>query len=120
MNLVADESVHGPIVHALRALGHAVAYVAETCSGSQDDEVLSMANRLEAVLFTADRDFGELVLRMGRASHGVVLLRLHGLSQDAKVAAVNELLASHTDPLSSSFTTVAPGITHVRTRKRPS
>jgi predicted nuclease of predicted toxin-antitoxin system len=31
---------------------------------------------------TTDKDFGELVFRQGLAHHGVVLLRLHGLTND--------------------------------------
>ena len=37
---------------------------------------------LPAVLITADKDFGELVYRLGRIHAGVVLIRLAGLSPE--------------------------------------
>jgi predicted nuclease of predicted toxin-antitoxin system len=38
-----------------------------------DEAVLTMANQNEALLLTADKDFGELVFRQQRLSTGVVL-----------------------------------------------
>jgi len=61
MNLVADESVDGPIVERLRQDGHAVFYIAELDPGIDDDAVLDEANRSGALLITSDKDFGELV-----------------------------------------------------------
>ena len=44
MNFLADESVDGPIVEALREDGHDLQYVAEISPGITDDEVLDAAN----------------------------------------------------------------------------
>ncbi len=76
MNFVADESVDQPIVSRLRADGHLVEAVSELSPGITDDEVLSEATDQGEVLLTADKDFGELVYRQGRASTVVVLIRL--------------------------------------------
>lgn len=84
MNLVCDEGIERQIVDALRAAGHTVWYVAEMRPGISDDEVLEKAAAEEATVVTNDKDFGELVFRQGRAHHGVVLLRLHGLDADKK------------------------------------
>lgn len=52
-------------------------YVAEFDSGITDKEVLDRANQAQALLLTADKDFGELVFRRKLLSaRGVVLLRL--------------------------------------------
>ena len=45
MNLLADESVDGPIVERLRQAGHRVWYVAEMQPGISDDAVLDWVNR---------------------------------------------------------------------------
>ena len=45
MNLLADESVDGPIVDRLRADNHSVLYVAELDPGISDDVVLHQAER---------------------------------------------------------------------------
>jgi len=63
VNLVADESVDRPIVERLRRDGHTVESIAERSPGVDDHQVLELSVRLKAVLLTADRDFGEMVIR---------------------------------------------------------
>jgi predicted nuclease of predicted toxin-antitoxin system len=63
MNLLADEGVDRPVVEQLRQDGHDVLYVAEMEPSINDDVVLMRANQHQAVLLTADKDFGELVYR---------------------------------------------------------
>ena len=86
MRLVADESVDGPTVSALRAAGHAVLFIAETSPGIEDAEVLVIARREQAVLLTADKDFGELVFRNGEPHCGVLLIRSPEDNPDEKAA----------------------------------
>ncbi len=95
MNLLADEDVDRPIVERLRRDGHHVEYVAEMQPGLSDDAVLDLANQQEALLLTADKDFGELVFRQGRATCGVILIRLAGVSPDRKAEIVSSALAAH-------------------------
>ena len=80
MTFVADEGVDGAVVAELRSEGYDVLYVADMSPGISDDEVLNRANGKQALLVTEDKDFGELVFRLGRIHKGVVLLRLNGLS----------------------------------------
>jgi predicted nuclease of predicted toxin-antitoxin system len=68
LNILADESVDGPIVKRLRQEGHTVQYIAEMTPGITDDMVLELANQEAALLLTADKDFGELVFRQRRVS----------------------------------------------------
>ena len=67
MNLLADESVDRQVVERLRQDGYAVLYIAELEPSIPDDVVLKRANETAALLITADKDFGELVFRKGRA-----------------------------------------------------
>ena len=78
MNLVADESVDQPIVDRLRQDGHTVLSIADLDPGIADNAVLRLADQNSALLLTADKDFGELVFRMGNIHTGVVLTRLAG------------------------------------------
>jgi predicted nuclease of predicted toxin-antitoxin system len=117
MNILADESVDGPIVARLRQDGHRVESVAEMSPSISDDEVLDRAHRLQAVLMTADKDFGELVFRLHRASCGVVLIRLAGLSPTAKARLVSEAMSSHAERMVDSFTVVSTGAVRIRHRK---
>ena len=114
MNLLADESVESPIVDRLRDMGHTVRSVAELAPGIDDDSVLDEANRNGALLVTADKDFGELVFRMGRNAAGVVLIRLAGLSAAAKADTVSAAFASRAHEMSSAFSVVSAGRIRIR------
>ena len=78
MKILADESVDKQIVGRLRAHGHDVLFVAELDPGIDDEVVLGLSRKAEAILVTADRDFGELHL----LHTGVLLIRLAGLKPD--------------------------------------
>ena len=119
MNLLADESVDRPIVDRLRADNHPVLYVAELAPGISDDEVLQRANRSGALLITADRDFGELVFRLGRIHRGVVLIRLAGLSLEAKAHTVSRVVADRGDGLLHAFSVISPGSVRIRRSIEP-
>ncbi|MCC6536144.1 MAG: DUF5615 family PIN-like protein [Bryobacterales bacterium] len=75
MRLVADENIEGPTVYALRAAGHDVIFIAEASPGIEDGEVLEIARREQALLLTADKDFGELIFRNREPHCGVLLIR---------------------------------------------
>jgi predicted nuclease of predicted toxin-antitoxin system len=114
MNLLADESVEQEVVERLRADGHDTVYVAELSPSITDDQVLDEANARSALLVTADKDFGELVYRLGRIHAGVVLTRLAGLSPSAKADAVSELFRDHAAELAGAFCVIAPGSIRIR------
>lgn len=113
MKFVADEGIERQVVKRLRRENHDVLYVAEMEPGRPDDDVLFSAMSDGAVLLTNDKDFGELVYRQGRASSGVVLIRLAGLSADTKAAFVAKAVAEHADEL-CGFTVISPGMVRVR------
>lgn len=92
MNFLADEGVDRQIVERLRQNDHQVFYVAEFEPGTSDDVILSQANDIQAPLLTADKDFGELVYRQGLIHAGVILIRLAGLSPDAKAMIVAKVV----------------------------
>lgn len=91
--------------------------MAEQAPGSDDGAVLSRAAASEALLLTADKDFGEIVFRQGRASCGVLLLRLSGLPNARKAELVAGAVARFGDELRGAFTVVTPGA--IRRRERP-
>ncbi len=119
MNLLADEGVDKSVVDRLREDGHTVAYVAELAPGIDDSAVLSQANQNSALLITTDKDFGELVSRMGQIQAGVVLLRLEGLSPERKASTVSSVLAGRGHELLSSFSVITPGLVRVRRSEEP-
>jgi len=114
MNFMADEGVDREIVQRLRKEGHEVAYIAEMDYGISDEMDLKQAKEKEALLVTADKDFGELILRQGQMRAGVLLLRLAGLSAEKKCALVAAVVREYADKLRRGFSVISPGVVRVR------
>lgn len=114
MNLLADEGVDRQIVERLRQEGYSVLYIAEMEPGISDDLVLEKANQVEALLLTADKDFGELVFRQHRITSGVVLLRLAGSSPIQKAEIVALALKQRGTELKDAFSVITAKAIRVR------
>ncbi len=114
MKFIADANVDKPIVEHLRKDGHDVLYVMEMEQSISDDEVILQANHESALLLTADKDFGELVFRQNRIVHGVVLIRLAGLSPQKKAEVVSIAVQERAIELPQNFTVITPGAVRIR------
>lgn len=114
MILLADESVDRQIVDQLREDGHTVLYVTEMDPGISDEAVLSLANEKEAVLLTADRDFGELNFRQRKVSKGIILIRLAGLTPSSKADKVYLAVKKHSQDMQSAFSVFTPSSIRIR------
>lgn len=119
MTLLCDEGVDRPIVEHLRQAGFEVLYVAEMEAGLPDEGVLERANQANALLITADKDFGELVFRQRRLSGGVVLLRLAGLDEETKRDAVLSVLTAYESELLGAFSVITPKRVRIRPGPEP-
>ncbi len=108
MKLLADECIERSIVRQLRNDGFIVDAVAELIPGASDTSIIELANEKRELLLTADKDFGELVFRQRKISHGIILIRLHGLSGKVKGELVAQALREHQDKLAGSFTVIEP------------
>lgn len=114
MRLLCDEGVDQQIVEKLREREHNVTYIAEVTPGATDDEVFDQANQAGALLVTTDKDFGELVFRQRRIPHGVLLIRLAGLSQQRKAALVASAVQQYGNELEGAFAVLDPGRVRIR------
>ena len=103
MKLVADENVDQQIVDRLRAGGHEVLFVAELDPGIDDEAVLLRSRQANAILLTADKDFGELVFRQRLLHAGVLLIRLAGVAPGVKATLVATMLERHGEELGAGF-----------------
>jgi predicted nuclease of predicted toxin-antitoxin system len=98
MRILANENFPGPVVRALRELGHDVLWVQEIMRGASDVEVLSRAQAERRILATFDRDFGELAFRFGLpAECGIIFFRLRGTSPETDNSRAIAALTSRTD-----------------------
>ena len=116
MILFADENIERQIVERLREDGHEVLYVAEFQPSISDSVVLARANEKNALLVTADKDFGELVFRRNLATVGVILVRLPGLPANTKAEIVSGVLSQHARELPTAFTVITAQTVRIRPR----
>lgn len=82
--------------------------------GISDDEVLQLANSEGAILLTFDKDFGELVFRLGRVAAGVILIRLFGLSPADKAEILINAISAHSNELLGAFTVITSKSIRIR------
>ncbi len=90
----------------MRNDNYTIETIIETTPGITDEEVLSAANRLEAILLTEDKDFGELTYRLQLKNHGIILLRMSGEKLADRMAQLYRLFENYENKLSDSFSVV--------------
>ncbi|MBX2972441.1 MAG: DUF5615 family PIN-like protein [Flavobacteriales bacterium] len=115
MRFVADESVDGNVIRALRSAGHRITSIAEEIPSTKDHDVLAFAMARDEVLLTEDKDFGEIVHNHRKQHSGVVLMRMNAMSPMDRVARTLMVISVHEDRLKGAFTV----ITAKRVRIRP-
>ncbi len=114
MRFLADENLHADLVRWLRSRGHDVSYAAETMASEPDESLLRRARAEARILVTDDKDFGDLVVRKGLASAGVLLLRLRNPSVAGRVARLAALWSSVEARLPGGFIVISDNRVRVR------
>lgn len=104
---LADESVDFRIVTSLRDEGYDIEAVLEINPSISDEQVLHMANELKAILFTEDKDFGDLTYRLNKPNLGIILIRMSGSPIQKKMSKIFKVLEEYLDKLSYSFTVIS-------------
>jgi predicted nuclease of predicted toxin-antitoxin system len=115
VRILADENVPRPIVVWLRGEGHDVLYAAESLAQTSDDDLLTEAEAQKYILLTEDKDFGGLVFRDRRNTHGVILLRMEDKPAADRLARLQAAWAAIESNLPGHFIVV----TEKRLRMRP-
>ena len=117
MRLLADECVAHSIVERLRRDGFDVAAAADICPSEEDEQVLAQAYQDDRVLLTADKDFGDLVIRFRQAARGVVNISLGDLPAATRVEIVAARLQELGPRVVGNLVTIEPN--RVRMRRLP-
>ena len=117
MNILADESVDFPVIVRLRQDGYIIEEVGTLYMKLSDPGVLALAVRQHQLLLTADRDFGDMIMRdLSQAPReGVVLYRLKHIPIAQKVQTIAEAFARHEAQMADAFTVIE----QQRIRHRP-
>lgn len=114
MRFLADECCDSILVDALRSQGHDVLFVMESLRGASDEAILVRAFDEDRLLITEDKDFGELVYRLRRPTHGILLLRFDVQDRETKIPRILELLTDESDRLFGSFVVLEPEKVRIR------
>lgn len=75
MLFLVDESVGKKFSDIVKNSGEDVLFVGDAIPKVDDEIVLSFANKENRVIITADKDFGELIFKLGKSSAGIILFR---------------------------------------------
>lgn len=118
MRFLANENFPRTSVNRLRELGYSIASVIEDSPGATDADVLVRATNEERIILTFDRDYGELIYRLGMPSpRGVVYFRYVPLTPDEPAQDLLRLLNLEGVSLEGRFTVLER--TQVRQRPLP-
>jgi predicted nuclease of predicted toxin-antitoxin system len=94
-SVVVDESVDFRFIEALQnhhILTHSILIESP---GLSDDQVLHIANQSSSILLTEDKDFGELVIRLGKNHSGIVLASIDGRPNEHEIDRACKLNTEH-------------------------
>lgn len=103
MNLLADEHIDAIVIAWLRDTGHDVLSVRETVPGASDFALTTIAYDESRAILTEDKDFGELVFRLGRPIPGLLLLRYQVRSRQEHIETFKYQWPSIAGRLSGKF-----------------
>jgi|SRR5208337_384453 len=111
---IADECFSGLILRALRDAGFDVIRSADIRPSASDVEVLALAFSEGRVLLTEDTDFGDLIVRFGLQTHGVIRLDLRSLSRTARVQRTLHALMQLGEGVRGAIISIEPSRIRIR------
>ena len=114
LKLCLDESLDNRIAKALRALNFDFISVSEYSKGIPDKEVLELARKLNAVLVTEDRDFGEWVFAHHERDVSIIYLRYKVSEIKEITGSLVNVLREKKQNLQSRFIVITPRKIRVR------
>jgi predicted nuclease of predicted toxin-antitoxin system len=114
VSFIADECFSGPLLRALRIAGYDVSRSAETLPAAPDQAVLALALTQGRVMLTEDTDFGELTVRLGLPTYGIIRVDLRLLSRSDREARIVAAVRALGDRVIGALVTVEPARTRLR------
>ncbi len=114
MKLLLDTCVSPRTRTALAAAGHDAIWTGDWTPDPGDEAILAFAYRESRILFTLDKDFGELAVVFGKPHSGIV--RLVDIHPSRQASVCEDVLARYGTELAAGAIVT---ITADRTRLRP-
>lgn len=114
MKFIVDESTGKAVAEFLNKKYDTV-YVGKDHKGIEDREIMDKADGEERIIVTNDKDFGELAVKEGKESEGILILRLEIETPENKIKTVENILKEHRDKLENNL--VIAKEDQIKTRK---
>lgn len=113
MQFLVDESVGKKFSDIVKDSGRNVVFAGDAIPEVDDEEVLRFANEGDLILITADKDFGELIFKLGKSSAGVILIRTSVTDPEKRFEMAKDAL----DKAKGKFIVIEVGQIRVRNLK---
>lgn len=94
MRFLVDECTGKKLCLLLEEKGHNMFFVGDIMPSAPDKEVIKKAADENRVLITDDKNFGEVVFKLGRPTKGVILLRIDPVPKK-RIEAITHLLKNY-------------------------
>jgi predicted nuclease of predicted toxin-antitoxin system len=93
MRFIVDESTGKRLHILLKSAGHDSLFVRDIMISSTDEAVLARSEtEKERILITDDKDFGELIFRLGKPATGVIFLRPEETDPKQRFETLNKVI----------------------------
>ncbi|WP_432419284.1 DUF5615 family PIN-like protein [Gracilimonas sediminicola] len=73
-----------------------------------------MANQSSSILLTEDKDFGELVIRLGKNHSGIILVRIDGRPNEHEIDRACRLVTEHYKEMTNNFSVITENKLRIR------
>ena len=110
MKFLVDVNLGRKFTNLLKEAGHDALFAKDLLPLHSDEEILSKAEHDKRAVITNDKDFGELIFKLGRPAYGIILLRASTTDPKERF----ELVKSAIDKAEGRFIVVKEGQIRVR------
>ncbi|PJZ43730.1 DUF5615 family PIN-like protein [Leptospira brenneri] len=114
VSILADENVDYRLIKLLRSEGHKVFSVLEENKGITDLQVIELAKKIDAIILTLDKDFGEWVFAHKEYSNGIIFLRYSPKDFKEIFNSLNILLRRNSRELDGKFVVLSKNKIRIR------
>ncbi|HMP22008.1 MAG TPA: DUF5615 family PIN-like protein [Ferruginibacter sp.] len=111
---IVDMGVGKTIENWLKHAAYSVFSISQINPEMQDDEIISLANKQNAIIITMDKDFGELVFKKNMPHKGILLLRLDDAVAEEKLAVIQSLFPGLPELIKDKFAVFQNGVLRIK------
>lgn len=83
----------------------------------QDEVIIELAVKEDAIIITMDKDFGELIYKENKTHKGILLLRLEDAVAEEKLAVLQNIFPIRLNNIKNNFAVFQNGILRIRQAK---